>query len=117
MTPEIRAKLLTARTGDYFGIMRTSMFTFAAAAAIIELGPGGYSAALTMLVVATAAFGILAGGTALDDIINLRDDMDEATAASAYGKGVAARNIPMLKNISAVILGLVAIAELYAIFT
>lgn len=117
MTPEIRTSIVVARSADYFGIMRTTIFTFAALAAIIELGAGGYSAPLTMLVVATAAYGILAGGTALDDIINLRADMDEAMAQTNYGKGVTARNIPALKMISAVLLGLIGLAELYAIFT
>ena len=68
---------------------------------VIELGPGGYSAPLTMLVVATAAYGILAGGTALDDIINLRGDMDDAMKQTSYGQGITARNIPALKMISA----------------
>jgi hypothetical protein len=38
MTPDQRIAILTARTGDYFGIMRTTIFTLAAIAAIIELG-------------------------------------------------------------------------------
>ena len=117
MTPDQRISILLARSADYFGIMRTTIFTLAGIAAIIELGPSGYSAPLTMLVVATAAYGILAGGTALDDIINLRDDMDNEMAKTSYGKGVSARNIPALKMISAVLLALIGVAELYAIFT
>jgi hypothetical protein len=117
MTPETRNSIVLSRSADYFGIMRTSIFTFAVIAAVIELGSGGYSAPLTMLVVGTAAFGILAGGTALDDIINLRDDMDDATAKTSYGKGVKARNIPALKNVSAALMALIGLAELYAIFT
>jgi hypothetical protein len=116
MTPENRTALVTARTGNYLHIMRTTIFTLVAIAAVIELGPDGYSAPLTMLVIATAAYGILAGGSALDDMINLRGDMDEATAQSSYGKGINARNLPALKTISSVLLGLIAIAELYAIF-
>lgn len=116
MTQDQRIAILTARTGDYFGIMRTTIFTLAAIAAIIELGAGGYSAPLTTLVITAAAYGILAGGTALDDINNLRGDMDDKTAATTYGKGVTARNIPALKMISAGLLGLVGLAELYAIF-
>ena len=107
---------MTARGGDYFGIMRTTIFTLAAIAAIIELGSGGYSAPLTTLVIAAVGYGILAGGSALDDIRNLRDDMDDKIAATAYGKGSATLNIPALKMISAGLLGLVGLAELYAIF-
>ena len=58
MTPEIRNSIVLARAADYFGIMRTTIFTFVAIAAVIELGPEGYSAPLTMLVVTTGAFGI-----------------------------------------------------------
>ncbi len=120
MTPDQRIAILNARTGDYFGIMRTSFFTLAAIAAIIELGGGGYSAPLTTLVLAAAAYGILARGSVLDDINNLHDDMDDdmddKMAATAYGKGSAAHNIPALRVISAGLLGLVGLAELYAIF-
>ena len=116
MTPELRTQIVIARSADYFGVMRTTIFTFLGLAAVIELGPAGYSAPLVTLVIATAAYGILAGGTALDDIIALRDDMDDGMAATAYGGGVKARNIPALKLTSSVLLGLIGLAELYAIF-
>lgn len=117
MTPELRAKILIARSADYFGIMRTTIFTFAGIAAIIELGPDGYSVPLVTLAVATTLYGILAGGTALDDIINLRADMDDDMASTNYGSGVKSRNIPALKMVSVVLLGLIGLAELYAILT
>jgi len=117
MTPENRTSLIIARAADYFSIMRTTIFTLAAMAAVIELGPGGYSAPLTMLVVATAVFGSPAGGTALDDLASLRDDMDEDTAQTSYGKSVKDRNFSALKMMSAILLGLVAVAELYTLFT
>lgn len=116
MKPELRNPILVARVRDYLDIMRTAIFTLAGLAAIIELGPEGYSAPLTALVITATAYGILAGGTALDDLINLREDMDAETAKSAYGKGVAARNLPALKMTSAGLLALVGLAELYAIF-
>ena len=97
MTPELRNSLVIARTGDYFNIMRTTIFTLTAVAVVIQLGPEGFSAPLAMLV------------------INLRDDMDDATAQTTYGKGVGTRNIPMLKMISSVLLGLIGLAELFVI--
>ena len=115
MTPELRNTIVQGRVNNYYHIMRTSIFTFVGLAAIIELGPGGYSAPLTMLVIATAAYAILAGGTALDDVINLADDMDQDTAQTAYGKGVQGRNLPMLKVISATLMALIGVAELFAI--
>jgi hypothetical protein len=117
MTPELRNNIVMCRIENYSSIMRTSIFALVGIAAIIEFGPDGFSAPLTMLVIATTAYGILAGTTALDDLIALRDDMDEDMANSAYGKGVKARNIPVLKLVSAGLLGLIGIAELYSIFT
>ncbi len=115
MTPEIRNAIVIARANDYFNIMRTTLFGYIAVAAIIEFGPGGYSAPLTVLVITLAAYGVLAGNTALDDIDKLRNDMDDDMAATSYGQGIKARNIPGLKLTSTVLLWLVGIAELYAI--
>lgn len=115
MTPDQCISILTARSADYFGIMRTTLFALTGIVAIIQLGPDSYSTPLTMLVIATAAYGILAGGTALDDIINLRDDMDDDMAKSSYGTGVNARNIPAIKITSAVFLGLIGLVEFFAI--
>ena len=67
------------------------------------------------VVVMMTAYGVLAGGVALDDIIALRDDMDEGVAGTAYGAGVKARDLPMLKMISAGLLGLIGLAEVLAI--
>ncbi|MDH5451881.1 MAG: hypothetical protein OEY05_07865 [Paracoccaceae bacterium] len=117
MTTDQTSYVAMSRSAHYFDIMRTTIFTFAAIAAMIHLGPDGFSLALAMLVVATTAYGVLAGGVALDDLANLRDGMDEDMAVSAYGKGLAARNIPTLKMISSVLLGLVGLAELLAILT
>ena len=117
MTPETRLNAALARSADYFNIMRTTFFTNAAIIAIIQLGPDGYSAPLTMMAIAVAAYGILAGGAALDDLIGLRDDMDDDLAATNYGRRLKARNLPALKMLSSVLMGLVGVAELYAIFT
>ncbi|MDJ1017111.1 MAG: hypothetical protein QNJ35_11415 [Paracoccaceae bacterium] len=115
MTPDHRLQLQIARTGDYNGIMRTTIFTFLGVAALIHFGPGGFSLTLAILVIATTAYGVLAGGVALDDIIALRDDMDDETRASAYGQIVSDRNIPTLKMISTALLALIGLAELLAV--
>jgi hypothetical protein len=112
MTPEHRTTLSLARTSHYYDIMRTTMFVFAAIAAVHHLGAGGYSSGLTMLIIAVTAYGILAGGAALEDMINLRDDMDDATAATTYGRAAKARNLPKLQMASNVLIGLVGFAEL-----
>ncbi|MCY0149511.1 hypothetical protein OEG84_17805 [Hoeflea sp. G2-23] len=117
MTQDNRNYLSINRSAHYYDIMRTTVFAFVGIAAIIEFGPDGYSPALTMLVIVTAVYGIIAGGTAIDDIGSLRDDMDEETANTHFGKSLMARNLPALKMISAVLLGLAAVAELYEIFT
>jgi hypothetical protein len=95
--------------------MRTTIFTFLVIGAVLHLGPDAYSAPLLVLTIATTAYGILAGGTALDDLIALRDDMDDVAANSAYGTSLRNRNLPMLKMISATLLGLIGLAELLAI--
>jgi hypothetical protein len=95
--------------------MRTTMFVFAAIAAVIHLGPGTYSSGLLMLVIANTAYGVLAGASALDDMIALRSDMDDDMSATAFGKATNARNLPGLKMASSVLVGLVGVAELLEI--
>ena len=112
MTSDQRIEIAMARSAHYFHIMRTVMFVFVGIAAVIEFGDGGYSAPLTTLIIAITAFGILAGGVALNDIEALRSDLDEETKATAYGRGLAERNIGMLRMISSVLIGLVGLAEL-----
>ncbi len=113
MTEDQRLQVLISRSGDYFGIMRTTLFVLLGIGAALHFGDG-YSAPLLVLAIAISAYGILAGGVALDDIIALRDDMPENVAASAYGKGVKARNIPALKMVSAVLIGLTGLACILA---
>ena len=115
MTPEHRTQILIARTADYYGIMRTTIFTFLGLAALLHLGPDTWSLPIAALVIATTAYGILAGGTALDDIINLRADMDDTMSETSYGVGVKARDLPTLKLISSALLGLIGVAELLAV--
>ena len=115
MDRDQRIKLVTARSADYFGIMRTTIFGFIAVAAVIEFGGDGFSLPLAVIVIALTAYGVLAGGAALVDIIAIRDDMDEEMTGTAYGSGVKARNIPMLKNISAGLMGLIGVSEFLAI--
>ena len=107
-TPEIRMQLQVARTTAYNDIMRTTMFTFAVIAAVIHFGDGSYSTPLMAMTIAVTPYGIW-GGTALDDVGNLRDDMDEVTANTTYGKHARARNIGALKMTSSVPLGLVGL--------
>ena len=114
MTEDQRLRILTSRSGDYFGIMRTTLFVLLGIAAALHFGEG-YSSALLMLAIAATAYGILAGGTALDDIIALRDDMSDEVANSAYGQGVKARNIPALKMVSGVLIGLSGLAAVLAV--
>lgn len=115
MTPELRTQILIARVGDYQTIMRTTLFTMLGIGAALHFGADDYSAPLMVLAIAITAYGILAGSAAMDDMIALRDDMDDDMKATAYGMAVNARNIPMLKMISAGLLGLVGLAEVLAI--
>jgi len=116
MTPTQRDYLAMERTRGYYVIMFTTIGALTAIAAMIHFGPQGYSAPLVTLVIAATAYGILAGGSALSDMINLSADMDDDMAKTAYGKGLQARNLGALKTASTVLLALVGLAELSAIF-
>jgi len=116
MTPENRMALQIARTAQFGDYMRTALIGQVALAGLIGFGVEGIEFALAAAVVAITLFGILAGGTALEDISALRSDMDEQTASSHYGKVAHGRNLNALKILSAVLLALVALGELYAIF-
>jgi len=110
MTPDQRQAIVHARTADYNNVMRTTLFTFLGIGAVLYLGDGRFSMPLIVLAVVTTAYGVLAGGTALDDINALKGDMDEETASTSYGGGVMGRDVLMLKMISAGCVGLIGLA-------
>ncbi|WP_209547002.1 hypothetical protein [Ruegeria sp. HKCCSP346] len=115
MDQTLRSRTSMGRLDHYYYIMRTTIFAYVALAAIIGFGAQGVSLVLIVLVIATAAYGILAGSTALADVANLRDDMDEDMSASNFGKGVKSHNMKGLILTSNVLLGLIGLAELIAI--
>ena len=115
MTPELRQKIAHARTGEYSAIMRTTVFTFLGIAALLHLGPDTLSWPLLFLTVTITAFGVLAGGAALDDINNLKSDMTPEFGETVYGTGVTSRDVPTLKLISTVLIGLTALVLILAI--
>ncbi|MEO0702136.1 MAG: hypothetical protein AAFV31_15310 [Pseudomonadota bacterium] len=116
MNSELRMQLQIARTAQYGDIMRTSLFALIAVAAVVGLGVTGVDIPLAVLTVAITLFGAIGGGTALDDVSVLRQDMDEDTAGSAYGRQVKTRNLALLKTLSAALLGLAGLGVLLAIF-
>lgn len=117
MSPELHTTLAMNRHAHYYSIMRTTIFTLAALAIGIEVAPDGYSAALTMAVIGAVAYGVLAGNSAMDDLKNLIDDVDEEIAKTNYGAGLAQKPMGMFKMASTSLLILLGLAELLAIFT
>ena len=115
MSPELRQTIVHARTAEYSGIMRTVIFAFAVIGAALHFGPGDYSAPLMVLTLTVTAYGVLAGGSALDDIHALKSDMTDDFKATTYGVGVLARDILKLKLASSVMLGLTGLAVVLAI--
>ncbi len=115
MDPQLRTEISMRRLEHYYGVLRTTLFAYVALAAIIGFGAEGISLVLFILVIATAAYGILAGRTALEDVANLRDDMDEDFAQTSFAKGLMTRNMKGLSLTSTVLLGLIGLAELVAI--
>lgn len=116
MNSDNRMRLQIARTGQYGDVMRTTFLAFAAIAAVVGFGAEGVDLPLAILTVAVTLFGALGGGTALEDISALRDDMDEGTAASAYGQQAKGRNLDLLRLLSAGLLGLTGLLLVLAIF-
>ncbi len=116
MTPDQRVTVMMARTTNYYHILRTTLWMQAGLAALILFGPPGNDVMLAALVVAAAAYGISAGGTALRDVGNLRSGFDPQTADTDYGRVLRARPFPMLMVVNGVIVAAVAAAQLYAIF-
>lgn len=115
MTPDHRQSIVRSRTNDYNNIMRTTLFSFLGIGAVLHLGDDSYSAPLLILSIVVTAYGVLAGGTALEDINNLKGDMDDDTTATSYGSGVASRDVLMLKNISAGCIALAGLACVLAV--
>ena len=115
MQQDLRMQLQIARTGQYGDIMRTTIFAQLGLSALIAFGGPSIALPLAIAVVMVALFGALGGGTALDDISVLRDDMDEATGTSNYGRLVKARNLGLLKILTMVLIGAIAVAQLVAI--
>lgn len=115
MSPELRQSIVHARTANYTFIMAAAIFAFAIIGGVLHLGDGAYSAPLMVLTLTVTAFGILAGGAALDDLVNLQGDMTDAFAATGYGVGVAARDFGKLKLASTVLIGLTGLATVLAI--
>ncbi|MCG7518811.1 hypothetical protein [Ruegeria sp. Ofav3-42] len=115
MDPQLRSQISMHRLDHYYDIMRTSIFAFVGLAAIIGFGPEGLALPLIVLVIGVTAYGVLAGKTALEDVENLRGDMDDAFANSSFGRGIKARNLKGLILTSNVLLGLIGLAELIAI--
>ena len=112
MNSELRLQLQIARTGQYGDVMRTTFYGLAATAAIIGFGAEGIALPMTLLIVTITLFGALGGATALEDVSVLRDDMDDATATSHYGKVVKARNLGHLRMLTMVLVGATGVAQI-----
>jgi len=116
MTPELRSQISLARLQAYATVILTSVGILLGVAAIHEVSGGGYSAPLTMLAIFATVYGVLAGSIALTDVDSLIKDMTPEFAQTHYGKGIAARNMGAFKIVSATLLGLTGVAELWAIW-
>lgn len=110
-------QLQIARRGHCGDIMRTTIFAQFALTAVIGFGADGVTIPLVIAAVIIALFGALGGGTALDDISVLRDDMDTATASSAYGQQAKARNLGLLKALSGGLIALIGAAQIFVLLT
>lgn len=115
MNSEQRQSIVQSRSSDYNNIMRTTLFTFLGIGFALHIGDDSYSAPLLVLSLTITAYGILAGGTALDDLNALKNDLDDEMASTNYGTLVSNRDIPMLKMISSACVGITGLACVLAI--
>lgn len=114
MTEDQRIALLTARIGNFLYIMRTTLFVLLGIGIASHVAEG-YNSVLMVLSIAITAFGLLAGGAAMDDMAALRDDMSEDMANTTYGRAIKARDFGRLKLISSVLIGLTGLAAVLSL--
>jgi hypothetical protein len=104
MDNETRTKTALGRGNHYFYTMRTVMFIYLGLAAILTLSNAAqFSLVIQVIAIAAAIYAVLAGDSALKDIANLRDDMDDVTKASNYGKGALKTPYLAFRAISAIV--------------
>lgn len=111
---QTRTTISLARQSHYFSVMQTVTYAFTGLTAITVFGGKGTSVPISAVVLLVTVFGVLAGNTALNDIANLIDDLDDAARKTHFGKGVLARNMAMLKAASATIVLLAGLSLLFA---
>ncbi|MCA0907453.1 hypothetical protein LCM27_13715 [Ruegeria marisrubri] len=116
MDPQLRAQYAISRFQEYHVIMRTTLFSFVGIAAIISFAPDGYALAQAILVIAVTIYGVVAGGSALDDLESLRDDIDGDFAQTHYARGIKKKNMKALKLMSHGLLGLIGLVLMIASF-
>lgn len=111
-----RATIAGYRGTHYFDILRTVHFGNVALAAIIVFGDTtNYKIAMAAVIIALAIFGTLAGDSALKDLQNLRESMDEETANSPFGKGQQGTPYSIYRFLSAAVIIIVALALLFSL--
>lgn len=104
MDNTIRTKTALGRGNHYFYTMRTVMFIYVGLAAILGFSQTQQiDLVIQAIAIAAAIYAVLAGDSALKDIGNLRDDMDDATKASNYGQGALKTPYLAFRAISALV--------------
>lgn len=116
MDSTTRAAIAASRGAHYFDILRTVHFgNIALAAIIVFADTANYKIALGAVTIGLAVFGTLAGDSALKDLQNLRESMDEETAGSPFGKGQQGTPYGVFRVLSAAVIIIVALALLFSL--
>lgn len=104
MDNAIRSKTSLGRGNHYFYTMRTVMFVYLGLAGILAFSQSDQIGLVVQVIaIAAAIYAVLAGDSALKDIANLRDDMDDTTKASNYGMGALKTPYFAFRMISAIV--------------
>ena len=113
MDIQTRTPIVVARADIFFHIQRTAMFVLLGTLAVHVFAQGAaHIWVLSASIVGAALYGVLAGNAAMKDIQALREDMDEETRDSNYGKSVLAQPFPVFRGLLFIIYLAIAITQL-----
>ena len=108
-----RNKLVIARIENFNYILRTAMMILLSTLALCIFANGDIHLwPLSITIIGTALYGILAGNTGINDVDSLRKDMDEDTKNTNYGVSVKSAPLPVFRVILIVVYLAIVVSQL-----
>tara|TARA_B100000579_G_scaffold230626_1_gene189011 strand:- start:31 stop:387 length:357 start_codon:yes stop_codon:yes gene_type:complete len=108
-----RNKLIIARVENFNYILRTAMLVLLGTLALCIFASGNtHIWPLSITIIGATLYGILAGNSAINDMVALRKDMDEETKNTNYGISVMSAPLPVFRVILIIVYIAIAISQL-----